>query len=223
MRKRKPAGHRKHFLYRASLAVETALVLPLFFLGVITMIGYMDIYKIQTEHLTNLCQNAKEAAMYAYSTAGSSADELIFPDSYSYKPISALVRMPAIWFQNQVKVRCWTGVSSTYFAARDSMVKMVFMAENGEVFHKNPSCSYLNVSVLQVSGKQIKSVKNQNGENYYACEICSRHQKPAGTVYVTGQGTRFHNRSNCSGLKRTILFVREDETKGVPCCSRCGG
>ena len=40
----------------ASMAVETAFVLPLFFLGVVTMISFMDIYKIQTEHLTKLCQ-----------------------------------------------------------------------------------------------------------------------------------------------------------------------
>ena len=35
------------FCRRASLAVETALVLPLFFLGMVTMISFMDIYQIQ--------------------------------------------------------------------------------------------------------------------------------------------------------------------------------
>ena len=39
---------------RASLAVETALVLPLFFLGMVTMISFMDIYQIQTVHLQKL-------------------------------------------------------------------------------------------------------------------------------------------------------------------------
>lgn len=37
---------------RASLAVETALVLPLFLMGAVTMISFMDIYKVQTEHLS---------------------------------------------------------------------------------------------------------------------------------------------------------------------------
>ena len=49
------------FLKKASLTLETAMVLPLFFFGVITLLSFMDIYKVQTEHLTGLCQKAKEA------------------------------------------------------------------------------------------------------------------------------------------------------------------
>mgnify|MGYP004474129027 FL=1 len=43
---------------RASLAVETAFVLPLFFMGILTMICFTDIYKVQTEHLSQLCTKA---------------------------------------------------------------------------------------------------------------------------------------------------------------------
>lgn len=64
---------------KASLTVEAALVLPLFFFGVITLLSFMDIYKIQTEHLTKLCQNAKEAGMYAYGAGGSTTDNIILP------------------------------------------------------------------------------------------------------------------------------------------------
>ena len=39
---------------KASLALETALVLPMFLLGMVTMISFMDIYRIQTEHLQAL-------------------------------------------------------------------------------------------------------------------------------------------------------------------------
>ena len=39
------------FLKKGSMAVETALVLPLFFLGMVTLISFIDIYKLQTEHL----------------------------------------------------------------------------------------------------------------------------------------------------------------------------
>ena len=37
------------------------MALPLFFFGVLTLLSFMDIYKVQTEHLTGLCQKAKEA------------------------------------------------------------------------------------------------------------------------------------------------------------------
>ena len=49
---------------KGSLAVETALVLPLFFLGMVTLISFMDIYKLQTEHLTALCTKAKQAGSF---------------------------------------------------------------------------------------------------------------------------------------------------------------
>ena len=49
---------------KGSLAVETALVLPLFFLGMVTLISFMDIYKLQTEHLTALCTKAKQAGIW---------------------------------------------------------------------------------------------------------------------------------------------------------------
>ena len=58
------------FCRRASLAVETALVLPLFFLGMVTMISFMDIYQIQTLHLQKLCEKTKDAGMYAYVLDG---------------------------------------------------------------------------------------------------------------------------------------------------------
>ena len=45
-------------LKKASLTVEAAMVLPLFFLTMVTMISFMDLYKLQTEHLSKLCQNA---------------------------------------------------------------------------------------------------------------------------------------------------------------------
>ena len=48
---------------KASMTIEAALVLPLFFFGMITMISFMDVYKLQTEHLSQLCQRAKEAGM----------------------------------------------------------------------------------------------------------------------------------------------------------------
>ena len=51
---------------KGSLAVETALVLPLFFLGMVTLISFMDIYKLQTEHLTALCTKAKHDFFFCH-------------------------------------------------------------------------------------------------------------------------------------------------------------
>jgi hypothetical protein len=52
-------------LKKASLTVEAAMVLPLFFLIMVTMISFMDLYKLQTEHLSKLCQkNCNTSSLY---------------------------------------------------------------------------------------------------------------------------------------------------------------
>lgn len=79
------------FLKKGSMAVETALVLPLFFLGMVTLISFMDIYKLQTEHLSDLCNRAKQAGMYAYITGESGVEDITIPDVYTYKSFGGLV------------------------------------------------------------------------------------------------------------------------------------
>lgn len=207
---------------KGSLAVETALVLPLFFLGMVTIISFMDIYQIQTEHLTELCTRAKQAGMYAYGVNGSGTDEITLPDVYSYEPIGGVVPLAKVWTYNQVKIHAWTGTDYEGFADEQEAEKMVYVTVSGEVYHKDPGCSYLNVSVKQISGSSAKTAVNKYGEHYSACEICSRNQQPAGCVYVTEQGNRYHNLESCSGLKRTIRLVKESYAEGRSCCSRCG-
>lgn len=55
------------------------------------MIHFMDVYRIQTEHLSKLCQSAKEAGMYAYVVGGDGVEEITLPDVYKYKPIGGLI------------------------------------------------------------------------------------------------------------------------------------
>lgn len=209
---------------RASLAVETALVLPVFFLGIVTMISFMDIYKLQTEHLSVLCQKAKEAGMYAYVLDGAGPDEITLPDVYSYEPVGGLIPLPDVWMHNTVKVHAWTGVEYGEFQDGETAVEpMVYVTDSGSVYHKSLGCSYLNLSVIRTAGSSVSSLRNDYGERYTSCEVCSRDQKAAGTVYVTKKGNRFHNLESCSGLKRSVRMVEESQAcVQMGACSRCG-
>ncbi len=208
---------------KASLAVETAMVLPMFFLSIVAMISFMDIYKLQTEHLIKLCERTKEAGMYAYVLEGNGPGEITLWDTYSYKPIGGIVPLPTLRMHNSVKVHAWTGIEYEAFEdSQEPAEEMVYVSESGEVYHRNLGCSYLNVSVSQVGGSSIASARNAYGEKYAPCEICSRNQKPAGSVYITKKGNRYHNAANCSGLTRTVRMVKISQTGGIPACSRCG-
>lgn len=211
------------WMRRGSLAIETAFVLPLFFLGMVTLISFMDIYKLQTEHLSELCTKAKQAGMYAYLTGESETQDITLPDIYTYEPFGGLVPLPKVVIYDHVKVHAWTGATfEDNGGSTENMEKMVYVAESGSVYHKDPGCSYLNVSLKQVSGSTVLGMSNQYGEHYSACETCSRGQKPAGVVYVTEQGSRYHNLETCSGLKRSVRLVKESTASGMCACSRCG-
>lgn len=208
---------------KASLAIETAMVLPLFFLGMVSMISFMDIYKVQTEHLMKLCDRAKEAGVAAYVLDGKGTEEITLPDVYYYKPVGGIVPLPKVWIHNTVKVHAWTGKEFEAFADHtDEIEEMVYVAESGEVYHKSAGCSYLNVQVSQVGGKSISSMRNVYGEKYEPCETCSRNQKPSGTVYITKKGNRYHNLASCSGLKRTVRMVKMSDAAEMAVCKRCG-
>ena len=153
------------FLKRASLTVEAALVLPIFLFGVITLISFMDIYKVQTEHLTELCQKAKEAGMYAYGAGNSGAENIVLPDVYSCQPVGGLLPLPRVCFHNTVKVHAWTGVKYEEENTAAENQPMVYVTESGTVYHRKLGCSYLNLSVQQVSGSAVKKYeKIHNGE-----------------------------------------------------------
>ncbi len=208
---------------RGSLTLETALVLPLFLLGMVTLISFMDIYRIQTVHLAALCDRVKQAGMYAYGTGGEGPEEITLPDIYAYEPLGGLVPLSRVWFHNSVKVHAWTG--KAYEAApedEEPAEEMVYVTDTGSVYHKSTACSYLNLSVNSVSGSAVSGLRNEEGERYSACEICSAGQPPAGVVYVTGNGNRYHNLESCSGLKRTVRLVKRSSVENLAACSRCG-
>lgn len=124
---------------------------------------------------------------------------------------------------NTVKVHAWTGASQENgISDGKEPEEMVYVTETGSVYHKKAGCRYLNLSLDQVSGSSISSRRNQYGEKYAPCESCSRNQPPAGSVYITGTGNRYHNQATCSGLKRTVKLVKQSQVSGMHACSKCG-
>ena len=214
-------------LKKASIAIETAFVLPLFFLGTVTMISFMDIYKVQTEHLLKLCESTKQAGMYAYVLDGNGPEHIILPDVYTYAPVESCFPLMSVSMFNSVKVHAWTGREYENNGQEedktDQEEQMVYVTETGSVYHRKLECSYLNLSVSHVSGSSIGAYRNQNGEKYSPCETCAKNQNPAGIVYITDTGNRYHNLESCSGLKRTVRLVKCSEVNGsMHACSRCG-
>lgn len=98
----------------------------------------------------------------------------------------------------------------------------VYVTQNGTVYHKRRGCTYLQLSVRQIAGQAIGDYRSTDGSKYRPCEICSKKGTSLSVVYITEDGSRYHQTRNCSGLTRWIMKVPLSQTEGRRACSRCG-
>lgn len=208
-----------HAFRKGSMTVECALVLPLFFLGMITLIGFMEIYQLQTEKLTNLCDRAKEMGMFAYAAGGPA--EITIPALYTYESSVAVIPLPKVWMKTSVTVHSWIGYEG---GSEDSKglqpEEMIYVTVYGAVYHTDPACRHLDLSVKSVSQGSVENLRNQYGEKYHRCELCG--EKAAGElVFITDTGNRYHTSEQCGGLKRTVRLVKKSDYADLPCCKDC--
>ena len=124
----------------------------------------------------------------------------------------------------RVRVRGWTGyeVEPLYSMEEQNSKEMVYITNTGTVYHKSATCSHIKLSVRAVSGIP-KELRNDNGAKYYPCETCCKGvQDPLGTFYITSDGNRYHNKRDCSGIKRSVKEIPLSEVGSRTLCKRCG-
>lgn len=132
------------------------------------------------------------------------------------------IYLPRITFLQKVCVRAWTGREGIYHADGSTDAKgegkTVYVAATGKVYHTDPYCTHLKLSIREVGAQMVGQLRNKSGEKYHACERC--HAGSAGSVYITGEGNRYHGSLACSGLKRTVEEVLQEDCDLRP-CSKC--
>lgn len=141
--------------------------------------------------------------------------------TYQVSAWSPVPGFPSFRMANRYYGRAWTGYEIP--VNEDSKSEdYVWVAVNGKVYHETYECSYLNKMIRTVSIAQIPLMRNNNGEIYTQCWLC-REEPGSFEVYLTQDGSRYHNRFDCSSLKRTIFTVlRMDAITKYRPCSRCG-
>ena len=142
---------------------------------------------------------------------------------------SYMIRLPGL-SGNLITIRlcqtsrrkCWTG--RTGRAAEDGTGEedpIVYIADTGSVYHKDPGCYHLNVTVRSVSSGSVGAARNNGGGRYKPCEHCASAADAGSAVFITPEGDRYHVTRDCSGLKRSLKCVPLSEC-GLPPCSNCG-
>lgn len=102
--------------------------------------------------------------------------------------------------------------------------KMVFVTENGVVYHLNSNCPYLDLSIQQRMLSEVKGLRNMSGGKYRECEYCREHnqQIEEKNTYITNYGDVFHYSLSCPSLKRTIYRIPLSKVGDKKLCSKCG-
>lgn len=262
------------YLYRGSMTVETAFVLPIFVFVMLAILQFASLQLASSALLSAMQETAKQMAEYAYvqdigiGTGGSLAGDIVaggisaayakgkieelagnaarggslslLQSSFltdemidivgTYQRNSTLSILPVKKVKARVRtrVRAWTGREGRPIKKDDTGTEetqddepTVFVTQTGSVYHTDPNCTHIRLSVSTVSKSSISTRRNRHGAKYHPCEKCG--EAAGGTVYITKEGNRYHSSLECSGLKRTVREYKLSEVEGMRVCSRCGG
>lgn len=240
-----------------SITIEASFGIPLFLFAALCLIWLIEIQSIKIS-ITNAAQNAAKraaedtAVIPVLNTVKLKSDivNLVGEDrinrsiikngssgiscwkSYvspvtgemnvtvEYKILIPLPVMgsPSAELEESFRMSSWNGYQDEGLGGEDS--EIVYMTDNGSVYHEDYNCSYLRLSIRYVPYSELDGIRNESGGRYHACDKCVIGSAMTG-VYITDYGNKYHNSLNCSGLKRTIHAVERSETGGVGGCSRC--
>lgn len=99
--------------------------------------------------------------------------------------------------------------------------EIVYISETGSVYHRDINCSHIRLSIYETNSEEIDLLRNDAGARYRSCSAC--HSAPSDFVlYVTTDGTKYHNTLMCSGLTRNVRAIPLFQVTDRRPCSRCG-
>ena len=205
---------------RASLTVEAALTLPLFFLCILSIISIINVYGENLDRAAAL----RDTAMAAATLSSSGTDE-VFIDlnvPHRFTPFYLPKGSFGVYIPCRAYVRTWNGrdADSLTSGQADSS-EYVYLTENASVYHTSPDCTHIDLSIHAANAAFLPYMTNDYGESYCPCERCMSGGSAGSVVYVTNCGSKYHSSAECSGLTRSIELVSVDETGGLCECSRC--
>ncbi|MCD7834140.1 MAG: hypothetical protein LUH00_09155 [Lachnospiraceae bacterium] len=144
--------------------------------------------------------------------------------TYQVKSPFGVINLPGTFFIQRASVRAWVGRAEeegdgeSETGEEDAV--MVYVTENGTVYHTTSDCTYLKLSIFTIDQNTLSTLRNNSGEIYHACELCGA--EAGEIVYATTEGNRYHSSLSCSGLKRTVTEVKLSEVGDLHVCSKCG-
>jgi len=214
---------------RASLTVECAFVLPLFFLASLTLILFMNAVGLQAKTGLELSNTARQAAAIA-GAAGEALNAetdgeaawIDLPRVVRYSFPVSLIPGLSVKVAAQAHVYPFVGIrdwADTAYGAGSGTGEMVYVTDNREVYHTHSDCTHLDLTIVAVPFEAVGGLRNEDGSRYRPCAGFPAGY--TGTVYVTACGEYYYPSTAYGSLTRHVHLVRESEAAGLPLCERC--
>ncbi len=219
--KRTHQGRRRAFFFaslRASLTVEAAVILPIFFLVMTAVLQIGNVLDTAVRFGSAICETSEEIAIGAYVS--------------EYGEISPILRLGLSAAYAQGKVMGKSGDTSAVknanfllssFLEEDEMIDLVMTYQMKSV-----------VGGIQIPGVffvQKGSVRGWTGrKGSDGTTGASSDEKKGQMVYVTDHGSVYHTDLNCSHIKLSIRLVEKDSVSTLRnvngekyhSCEKCG-
>ena len=165
------------------------------------------------KHAESFLENGLDGISFLLSEYDEKTESIVLRANYHLKvaflPVRTLIPCSLVSVH-----RVWTG--RKHEKAEEE--ELVYITENGKVYHTMLSCTHLSLSIRDVPLERVGTLRNSSGAIYYPCERCGGN---AATVYLTTYGDRYHSEKTCPGLKRTIESIPISEAGDRTLCKTC--
>lgn len=173
----------------------------------------MKEYIGDTAYVEEYVEGGVDGISYIGSTYITDEDYIDIRLNYNMVIDAPLIKEFKVKLCSRVRQKAYTG-----YCYEDEKVEYVYVAENGEVYHRSRDCSHISLKVSNISKASLKG----SYSHLVPCRLCGDEGNYNGEVYACEYGDAYHYSRGCSGLKRSISRVKLDDVRGMGECSRCG-
>ena len=183
-----------------------------------TVLGYsvahnkFNEYVGENNYINQYVENGKSGISFMGSEYLDKDDFVNLKISYKVKINIPLLGNLSANLSSQVRQKAFIG-----YNYNEEMVKYVYVAEEGDVYHDSRSCSHILLDINQITKSELEG----RHKELNPCKYCGSESNYSGEVYITADGNCYHYSRGCSGLKRTVRRVKLSEIGGLRPCSRC--
>lgn len=199
---------------KGSFTIEAAVVLPVFMLGMATLVSVLLMLLTLQRMQASLFISAQELAQECEDE--DDEEYIRLEKKADLRPLTGFFGPLSMHVERKCLVHAWCGYIDPYCDEG-----YVYITDDSEVYHLSRDCTHIKLSVEGSSPDEIASMRNRDGKKYRPCSIC--HSSLSDTrLFITPEGDRFHNSITCSALKRTVRAIKISEIGDRRPCSRCG-